>query len=256
MSPDDRYITEDKPVPDPHSVQRMLLVQEFTGIRCSNCPDAAAKLHELAQDHPGRIILVGMHAEGAGILTLPYGKFDLRCQEANVLYQHYRPSALPAALFNGTSLSIDRDSWATSVNDALNKETYMTIDLSTSYDPVSRKGKVDYRIDFTDNIARPLNVMIWLTEDNIVGPQIVGSSGLDTRYTHSHVLRGSMNGDWGTPIGDSFRNGSSSEGSASMDLADGWIAENCNAVVYVFDSETKEIYQSASLALCGSVDSE
>ncbi|MDE6633002.1 MAG: hypothetical protein K2K23_08380, partial [Muribaculaceae bacterium] len=62
ISEDDRYIKEEKPVIDN---PRNLLIMEFTGNNCANCPTGAAIVEQIKEEEaPGRVISVGLHLEG------------------------------------------------------------------------------------------------------------------------------------------------------------------------------------------------
>ncbi|MDE6786784.1 MAG: Omp28-related outer membrane protein, partial [Muribaculaceae bacterium] len=68
-------------------------------------------------------------------------------------------------------------------------------------------------------------------------------------YEHNHVLRASLNGDWGEELGKSFVDGEKKEGTASMTLKEDWVAENCDVVVFVYGDDNKEVEQAISIPL-------
>lgn len=231
-------------VTPPHSVPQTLLVQEFTGNMCVNCPKGASELHSIQEVYAGQVIAVGMHPEGGGPNTVPIGPQDFRCDEAQVMYSFYQPSGFPCAVFNGTEKSTAMDEWFTIAANQIEKETYITLDAFCSYDSDTRNLTVDYRGVLTDNTDDSLSVMIWVMENDIVGFQINDQNILMNDYVHNHVLRASMNGDWGENIGSKFENGQIVKGQASMTLDSKWVAENCQVVVYVFKDSDKSVKQA------------
>ena len=254
ISEDDRFIIEDKPVPSPHAVPKTLLIQEFTGVRCPNCPDGAKAIHEIQAEYPGRVIAVGVFPD-AGSLTRPWSSTqDFRTDVAKALYSYYKRPDLPAGVFNGVLTGAIPSQWATVADPYLLEEGKMTISLTSDYSETERKVKIDYEITLTDNLAEKLNLMVWLTEDGIVGRQ----SGLTETYkdyVHNHVLRKSFfSEEWGKELGSSFNNGEKISGEASTTLDENWVAENCHVVVFVQRADNKEVKQAAEIAVVSSAE--
>ena len=46
----------------PCQTTRVVLVEEFTGIDCVNCPIGSDKLEQINYQNPGKIVIVGIHA--------------------------------------------------------------------------------------------------------------------------------------------------------------------------------------------------
>lgn len=255
ISEDDRYIKVEKPVIDN---PRNLLIMEFTGNSCLNCPTGAAVVEQIKEEEaPGRVISVGLHPYGSHF-TEPVGsihsasrKQDFRSQAATALFEYYQPSGFPAAVFNGlkSSLSGSTGDWIQRASEALTAMTYVSLSASSSYDTETRNLTVDYDVEFLDDLNRKLNITVWLVENKIMGTQTMPNGRPDMNYEHNHVLRASLNGDWGEELGESFAEGSKLTGSASMTLNEDWIADNCDVVVYVYRDDNKEVEQSVSISI-------
>ena len=242
----DRYESTEKPVLPPHSVPKTLLIQEFTGNMCTNCPQGAKAIHDIQEEFPGQVIAIGIHPEGGGPNTMPIGDQDFRCEEAQVMYEFFKPSGFPCAVFNGETTSTRFNMWYSIAAEMLAQEANMTIDAQSVYDSTTRNLQIDYTITATSDISTDLNVLVLLMENNILGYQLDGGKLLDN-YIHNHVLRASLNGGWGTSLPSSIKNGQVIEGSASMILDDKWVAENCQVVVYTFQSATRIVEQATEI---------
>lgn len=249
---DERYIAEEKPLLPAEAVAKNLLIMEFTGNWCRNCPTGAQAIHTISETNPGRVIAVGLHPRGGGANTEPGylldgSMQDFRCEEAQVMYEHYLPSGFPCAVFNGITKSTTTQDWNTEAIAALNTPTYIMIDATTSYDATTREVIVDYSLDFSDYYNEELSVIAWVMENNIVGFQVDNGDYLFD-YVHNHILRASLNGPWGTSIGSKFNNEQSISGTASITLDTKWVAENCRIVVFVIKNSTKEVLQAIEIA--------
>ncbi|MCM1490923.1 MAG: Omp28 family outer membrane lipoprotein [Muribaculum sp.] len=251
ISEDDRYIKVEKPVVDN---PRTLLIMEFTGNNCKNCPNGASMVEQIKEDEgANRVISVGLHPYG-DINTNPVptihpsrGTQDFRSDAATVLYDYYKPSGFPSAIFNGLNMSGSIPEWMQRASEALKSSSAMSIEASSSYDADSRLLSVDYHIDFGNVIDKKLNVTVWLVENHILGTQTMPDGKLNLNYEHNHVLRASLNGDWGEYIGDRFDSDSEVSKTASMTLNENWVAENCQVVIYVYADDNKEVEQAIQI---------
>lgn len=252
---EDRHIKVEKPAIDN---PRNLLIMEFTGNSCSNCPTGAAIVEQVQEEEsPGRVIAVGLHPYGnnytdpvQSIYTAPE-KQDLRSEIATVFYNYYKPNGFPSAVFNGqkSSMSTSTGDWATIATKALEASSALTISATCEYDDETRLLTVDYTVEFLDDVFQKLNLTVLLVENKIMGTQTMPDGKKNLHYEHNHVIRASLNGDWGEELGASFDEGSKLTGRASMTLNEKWVAENCDVVVYAYLDENKEVEQATSVSV-------
>ena len=239
-----RYVVVPKPI-----AQKRVLIMEFTGNRCTNCPQGAAAIHSIQEDYPGDVIAVGLHPEGGGPNTMPYGNQDFRCEEAQVMYEYYLPGGFPCAVFNGdkNSMTTAYSTWGRDVYQIIDGQGPATMGIygETHFNSSTRELTVDYTIDIYSNIATDLSVMVWIMENNIIGYQLDGGTLLNN-YVHNHVLRASMNGPWGQPLPSlQLVEGSEITGKASLVLDDKWVAENCQVIIYTFQTGNRIVEQAS-----------
>lgn len=254
----DRYT----PIEKPTDSSRTLLIQEFTGNRCVNCPEGAAALHSIQDSYPGQVIVVGLHpygANGKNPNTAPLKKQDLRSNAAQAIFDIYAPDGFPYLVLNGKGSDALPSMWFTIATDSIinmaNQPVNVTIRPESKYDPTSRELKVNFSLDFLNNVTCKdgLGTMVWVMENNIVGYQLNAQGETLDDYVHNHVLRAALeqepgvNGDNGKIIGTSFNEGDTYSGSASIKLDEKWVAENCQVVIYVFDSGNHWVEQASLL---------
>lgn len=240
----DRFLPYERP-----EVARKILIYEFTGQRCRNCPDGAQAVHSIQANNPGSVFAVNLHPENT-VYTRPMGGLDLTCPEATFFYQYYTPSAFPAAVIGGAAPNYNIFSWSTAVDDIITIAAPATITLKPAYDETSRLLTVDYSVDFNEYTTYPISVQIYVIENGIVGSQSVeGHTVRD--YVHNHVLRTSFYEGWGHNIGDAFHVEQSVEGSASVTLKDNWVADNCQIVACILSDGDKSVLQAEGCELDG-----
>ncbi|MCM1297021.1 MAG: Omp28 family outer membrane lipoprotein [Muribaculaceae bacterium] len=252
IAEDDRYIKVEKPeVQNP----RNLLIMEFTGNNCSNCPTGAATIELIKEDEPGRVISVGLHPDGSTFTTPVVSlhtatrRQDFRSEAATAIFDYYgKPDAFPCAIFNGTEMSASISAWTTKATDALKLSAPVNISATSQYEEVTRQLTVDYSVEFINTVTSKINATVWLVENDILGTQTMPSGSKDLNYVHNHVLRTSLNGNWGEEIGAGFDSDSQPVGkTTSITLQEDWVATNCQLVIFVYDDSTKEVLQAIQI---------
>lgn len=186
------------PVDSPEPVSRALIT-ECTGFRCVNCPNAAEMAHQLLETYPDNLVVVELHPKSNSFCQTTIDKYDYTCPEADSLYQWLggtSTTGFPTGVVNLTSGMQDYLSWSTYVASAVCKARKARISMNCA-SAGGRDVSVVYTVDVLqgDSIVQqkaPLRVMIWLIEDNIVGPQMMPDGSQNMDYVHNHVLRCSL----------------------------------------------------------------
>lgn len=247
----DRYIEVEEQQSE--RVQR-LLIEEFTGHRCMNCPDGAAIVHEIQEYYPGRVMVIGIHA---GMLALPLGQFasqNFMTPEGTAYNSAFAVQANPAALLNRAHFSGEdwavrtKEKWMTYAIEELSKEPCCEVIPTVAYDAATRQLSVTTEIEAYDNMPADLNLQVQLVESHIIGKQLLAGNTIDEAYEHNHVFRHAVNGTWGESI-QSLPAGEKKSYTCTATLDEQWVAENCHVVVFVYENATKRVLQCNEAAV-------
>jgi hypothetical protein len=231
---------------NPDSVYRKILIEEYTGHRCTNCPAGHAKLAELSSLFGDTLVAVCIHA---GKLARPNQSglyvYDFRIPEGEQLFDDFGLDPVPVAIVNRTRFedwALMPDRWQNAVLSIV-RDIYAGIQIKATV-----KGKVLTVITKTTMLKdynSPLQLSVFLIEDHVIRPQMNGAQNIE-QYQHNHVLRASLNGTYGTPL---IPNGILPKDSASLfkyELNFGnkdWNIENATVVVFLHDPVTREVLQ-------------
>lgn len=239
----DNVKDDERLIPLPKTeVKRNVLIQEFTGQRCPNCPEGAAVVHDIIESNEeGSVVAVSLHPSGIAF-TRPLDGFNFTCETATEYYNYYKPNGLPSAVIDGASPVENTATWDAIVSQDISRTTPVEISANPSFDPSTRIATVDYSLLFNEMVNTPMNINVWLVENNIVAPQISNGSKIPD-YVHNHVLRGSFTGTWGNYVGESFLYSQTIGGTLSLEIDPDWVAENCSVVVFMQNPSTKFVYQ-------------
>ena len=223
---------------------KTVLIKDFTGARCVNCPAAAEHAHnlqhQLSEDH---IFVMSVHA---GYLAQPMGQFpDFLTDEGTEWYNNHDSNPLFAvdhvALTEGNTLNetqIDAP-----VAAALNEEQSFEIVVRPSYDEASRQLQVNIQALAWSDMDGPFNITVCLVEDHIIGWQTT-PSGVNREYDFRNVFRGTLNGANGEAFGITHVEANeSSHFNYSTEINADYNADECYLMVYV--SQGDQILQTA-----------
>ncbi|MFP4528873.1 MAG: Omp28 family outer membrane lipoprotein [Candidatus Kapaibacterium sp.] len=192
---------------DTSKAVQKVLIEDFTGMKCGNCPEAADLAHEIADIYEGRVIVLGIHT---GWYAKPNADFpvDLRCPAANEIDEFFKITAAgnPNGMINRIEKSgsrvIQPSGWAASTAELLQGEPGMTIHIDSAYVNAQNEIRISARIKYLKSGAANHQFCIYIAEDSIIAPQQDDRlpEPIDEDYVHNHVLRGSINGTWGEPL--------------------------------------------------------
>lgn len=246
---DDRYIDYEKPVSE-----KVVVLWKFTGQRCIYCPGGDDVINAIHNANPNNFIAVGLHPENNNF-TRPLSGLDLTCPAATTYMAYYNPDTFPYAIVDGNKnmMGSEPNDWRTFVNEILlnNPSSPAFLTLKTKFNEGNRTVDIDYNVNFTDVVPPTCMIQLWIIENNIIGAQLLSTGKPDKEYVHNHVLRAAINGDWGEEINGDIIPSFTNSGDASIQLKDNWVPENCQIVAFIYDKNSKKIYQGA---ICNVVD--
>lgn len=241
---------------DTTKVAQKILLEDYTGYTCGNCPQAHEIANRLDSIYKGNVIVVGIHAGG---YAEPYSKhpYDFRTEEGNTFDEFFGNSKAgnPNGMLNRRKINntyiVRPTAWNSNVASILAEEAPLEIKLTASLDKGTRKitAKADLRY-----IKASANnyICLMITEDKIVQYQ------KDYRltppdineYLHRHVLRDMITPAWGElvqsgsiAIGTKFTKDFSFVVPADKD----WNLDNLSVVAFVYNKDKEyEVLQAES----------
>ncbi len=241
----------------PPSGTKNVIIEEFSGVQCPNCPVGDAQISNLQSLYGDRVVAVTMHPYVTGVLSAPMSdsRFDFRTDAADAIIKNLGlPTGIPAAsvnrvLFQGESALLSPpNQWAAKVETELEKEASVGVNLQPDYNPDTRMLTINVRVIAQENIPGPTRLHMGLMEDGMIDKQIDGVTKIE-EYEHNHILRDYVTDDLGDNISPSLRLGEIWTRTYTYELPeeDGWwVAENITVFGFVsqnFD-EKKDVLQA------------
>ena len=170
---------------------------------------------------------------------------------------------------------LGKDEWSSVVQTELAKSPVFGITLSSDVSngngtiSVSAEALTNINLDKTEEIE-DYNIVVCLTENNIVQWQKDNIDGDIDDYVHNHVLRTILNTTFGESMGNSFVDGDIWEKDYSVDITSledanenyslntltngngnckGWNEDNMEIVAYIYNTNNYEIIQVEEIHL-------
>lgn len=232
---------------------RNILLEEFTGHKCPNCPEASLAAHVLQEENPDLIVIsihTGIFASpnSAGLFT-----YDFRSDVGDDIGLFFPPPSFPSGMINRLPVDniqvVNPVKWADAIATFQDDDPIANLIVSNTYDTLTRKVKATVETQFLESYPSALNVTLYITEDSIIKPQYnnnpdIGNTPYIENYAHRHVLRGSFNGTWGSTLtvgAVSYGTDKLSTYTTVLDTA--WNDKQCYMVAFISDVVTKEVMQ-------------
>ncbi len=244
--------------------RRVVLVEEFTGVTCPNCPDAHAVLKKILESNPGQVASIGIQPKG-NIQALPYNHDGVKTRNDNrtdagtsigsTIYGGVQ--ALPTAGIDRTAGSgklsalMTRADWSNAVTTRKDVPTKVNVGIETEYVAEKRIAVIKVRVAYTGDVNMRQRLTVALTENNVVDVQeLATSKKYDSVYNHQHVLRDVLTLAAGSDIlkgAADVKTGQIYERTFVYNVPAAWNADNCYIVAYVTNNDptSQDVMQAA-----------
>lgn len=227
-------------------VQHVLL-EDFTGHDCGNCPRAHIVAYAILNNHPERVAMVALHA---GVLaqpnppkyptdwTTPEGFYYLMTQVGADEMPRGRMNRLPDA-HSAYSPGI----WANMTDNALAETPAVHLQLKTDYSDENKQVSVHVNHQWFQGLTGDYRLVIMLTESHIIAPQLYYTHNPEyvEEYEHNHMLRETFTGATGRTVASNPTNGLNSTNSYTIDWNNNWIPQNCEVIAFITAGDNGKI---------------
>ena len=205
-----------------------VLLEEYTGHTCNNCPEAAAEIERLrTKKYFEKFIPIAIHATDnfAGPKDIPGAdpgsyQTDHRAPESDIYANTWNIKQLPLGLVSRRGDAVNKEKWKTECDLILvpTQAAVANIDIKNLFDDSSKVFQTRVSIEWLQDYSGDMNLQIQVLEDSVVDWQLDGQTHIED-YVFHHMFRGSVNGTWGTPL-DAADAGSVTEISFTRNIDD------------------------------------
>lgn len=219
---------------EPPQVSRAVLIEDYTGQYCVNCPRATEEIERLIEQYGDSIVIaVAIHSG-------PFGKSKgepspLYTEVGDMYFNTWGMSAQPIGLidrlFGSTPFSYT--DWAGGVNYEVAIEPPVSFLTDIDYDAETRDAAIEVQTIGLDSALVSGKLQVWLVEDSIDSFQLMPDGSREEHYNHMHVFRASVNDPWGDAL--SVSHGQVAVKNYELKLDPAWMPEHCSVVTFLYD---------------------
>ena len=219
---------------EPPQVSRAVLIEDYTGQYCVNCPRATEEIERLIEQYGDSIVIaVAIHSG-------PFGKSkgepsplytDVGDMYFNTWGMSAQPIGLIDRLFGSTPFSYT--DWAGGVNYEVAIEPPVSFLTDIDYDAETRDASIEVQTIGLDSALVSGKLQVWLVEDSIDSFQLMPDGSREEHYNHMHVFRASVNDPWGDAL--SVSHGQVAVKNYELKLDPAWVPEHCSVVTFLYD---------------------
>lgn len=225
------------------------IIEEFTGVRCPNCPPGHVIVANMQAANPGRVFVVGYHPTNSSYTTPRNGTDpDFRRGYLDAFYSssYIGSRFMPGAMINrktfGSERMVSRGSWDANAQSVMTESSPMNVGLASSYNSSTGIVTVDVETYFTADVTDQLALYVHIMEDGLVADQS-GSGGSPT-YVHKHIFREALTGQWGDNITSSTNTGDLFQTQLTFDEAnaiDPIDMSNAYVIAFIYNTTSGEV---------------
>ena len=182
---------------------RNVLLEEYTGVNCTWCPDGHRMANELRATNPDRIFLINIHQGNfaANTYTTQFG--NALANQTNL--DGYPSGTINRHVFSGNKTALNRGDWANAANQILNMSSPVNIAAEGTLDMSTRTLNIRVQLYYTGTQTVTSNALnLAILQDNVLGNQVGMSMNpaqvVGNQYNHMHMLRHLVTGQWGETI--------------------------------------------------------
>ena len=199
-------------------MNKNVLVEEFTGVNCGNCPDGHRRVNQLMAANPGKVFAINIHtgSYAAGKYTTSFGtslagQTHLTGYPAGTVNRHeFEGMQMDTNRTHQNRTAMGRGQFSSAANQMMAQQSCANIAAKAMINKSTRELTVNVAVYYTGTPTGSTNMLnVAIVEDSVWGApnEQSGASSNPTqydastgRYCHMHMLRHLVTGQWGEEI--------------------------------------------------------
>lgn len=220
----------------PAEVGRAILIEDFTGQRCVNCPTGTEIINGIVDTYgEDNVIAVGVHSGPLGFAGNSK-TVGLMTDTGNEYYTHWdkeNKMGQPWVIFNRkTSPDSHYNNWAAMVGTIISEKANLSVKIANAYDAATRTLTTTVGADGVNGTVNG-KLQVWIVEDGVKALQMMPDGKPNKEYIHNHVFRAAVNGTWGEDV--TVKEGETTTKQYSYVVPEAWNADNIAIVAFVYN---------------------
>ncbi len=232
---------------------RRILLEDFTGHLCGNCPQGHEKIFALKSVYCDHLIPISIHSGNLTEVLNDTGMYSYNwvTPAADSIREEFQVNSKPQGLVNRSGYDGSRvlsvSKWDAALDAQWQKPVEAELLIESQFNQAEGTVNATVEMDFFVGFNEPVSLSLYVIEDSIVKWQknyFTDPSDIEF-YMHRHVFRASVGGVFGKKIADEVSAGAHFSRSFSFTLHPDWNPSHISLVAFVSKINNKEIIQAA-----------
>lgn len=239
--------------------ERIVLLEEFTGKGCTNCPKGSRVIDDLLSVYDSNLVVVSIHAGFfANPQFFPLGEYDLRTEEGEKIFSMLGPnSGYPSGVVDRIKVNgnyqINASQWGSVISQELDSDPPVEFSIERDFNDQIHNVRLDVNGRAKSDIGGEIRISIMITESGIIDAQDdIEQGGIVDDYNHKHVLRDMATAFDGDILSNGLQTGEAFSASYEFEVSTDWVADNCEIIVFlshVTGSDNIRVLQAGQVGL-------
>ena len=224
----DSVAEDERFIPTEIVPRRAILVEDYTGQKCTNCPDGHKAIQEITAALGDSVVAVGIHASDLAV-NPPLG---LKTATGEEYFRSAGSPPLPAGVINMQTDPLQVSDWGRTINKLIVDPTPFTVKAEAELDG----DMYNIKVAFSSGEDYEGKLMVWICENDIVRQQLDHGVTINN-YVHNHVFRAAVTSDiWGQPVSLKAHEPQHADFSYKIEPTYYWNTDNIYVVAFLYNS--------------------
>lgn len=187
-------------------VDKVVLLEDFTGFKCVNCPDAHLVSEDIHDEYGDQVAIVSVHASSAFAAPTPGAVFpdnywqDFRTEDGEEYLSAFGIGALPSGIINREKFDgfypIAFENWQAIIAGEVGQDAIVRIESTEAAVIANDTVSLGMSFEFLEDAEGEYYFTVALIENEVVSAQSNGGVTIED-YVQKDVFRGTLNGTFG-----------------------------------------------------------
>ena len=234
-------------------IQQTVIIEDFTGHDCGNCPRAAIVAEDLKAANPEQVFVLAIHAGNLAAPTDEYPE-DFTNEAGEVWFDQLDLPFNPVGRVNrfpDWNTSVFDPEWPELVDEQLDMAPIAVLQLQAEYHSNNNELNVHAFTEFVADYEGNTNVVLIVTESGLVGtqlnylleddPETVENEQKVEDYEFEHVMRDVVNTTFGLTAINAPKSGDTNTQSYTYSWNSEWAIDHSSVIAICFDADTGQV---------------
>ena len=218
-------------------------IEKYTGVRCTNCPDADEVITSTLSSYAGRVFATSIH-DSVSFGDPVAGSRDLRTAVGTAWCNYFASDGMkPTALLNRQVTVTPTSPFTGDIDALLAESPKVAVAVASHWDDQAGKISVTTTVQQLSEVSDDLTLTLLVMEDSLIAAQKYPDH-TDTNYVHNHVLRSVITDKWGFDI-TGLSVGTAKKVTLRGDLPEGAVMSRCKIVALVSNKGDRKVLNCA-----------